>query len=307
MVFSVADRVAWWGRRETRVTKAWGLRLSIASSLLVALGLAGCNDAEQDRSAIERVMARQARRAHAAREELLTERVLYSEHKEEVIIRHFFADWRGGFFVDVGCARPRSGSNTYYIEDRLGWSGIAVDALGEYAPLWRELRPRSKFFNFLVSDRSDDVMPFYRSELPGISSYLKGRADWHSSGSRPVKVEKIQVPTVTLTKLLNANGVSRIDFLSMDIEGAEPLALAGFDIDRFLPALVCIEVKPSTRGAIESYFSSHGYVRLDAYDAYDVVNRYYAPKDEGRRADKCRRCPTPTAAASPLGAAFSPN
>ena len=96
-----------------------------------------------------------------------------------------------------------------------------------------------------------------------------------SSAFRPKTVE---VPTITLDDLLDRSGVKKIDFLSMDIEGAEPLALAGFDIERFHPALVCIEVNLPVREEIHAYFLSHGYERIDAYKKHDRVNWYYRPK-----------------------------
>ena len=56
----------------------------------------------------------------------------YSHNVEEWVVRDFFRDRRNGVFVDVGAADARRGSNTYYLESALGWSGIAVDALEEY-------------------------------------------------------------------------------------------------------------------------------------------------------------------------------
>jgi len=52
----------------------------------------------------------------------------YSWNNEELIIRDFFADRKGGFFLDIGCVHYRDSSNTYYLEKHLRWSGIAVDA-----------------------------------------------------------------------------------------------------------------------------------------------------------------------------------
>jgi len=63
----------------------------------------------------------------------------------------------------------------------------------------------------------------------------------------------------------------------MDIEGSEPAALRGFDIERFKPELVCIEASKSIRTEIQAYFAAHGYERIDKYLAYDMVNWYYAP------------------------------
>jgi FkbM family methyltransferase len=208
-----------------------------------------------------------------------TEEQLHSQGKEEWIIRDFFEDRRGGFFVDVGCAWPVIYSNTYYLEKHLDWSGIAIDALPEFEPGWKKRRPKSKFFNYLVTDHTDTVESFYRSELKGISSVwkpLKGPA------GKDLTFEEIQIPTTTLNRLLEHNQVSKVDFLSIDIEGAELLALAGFDIRRYRPEFVCIEAKPANREKILEYFAANGYEWLERYLEYDQTNYYFAPKTSGR-------------------------
>jgi hypothetical protein len=113
------------------------------------------------------------RRQQASIRRILKGKSLYSQHNEELIIRHFLKDRRNGFFVDVGCSSPIVASNTYYLEHHLGWSGIGIDALAEYEPAWRLKRPRSKFFAYFVSDHSDPAVPFYRSEQRGASSLFK--------------------------------------------------------------------------------------------------------------------------------------
>ena len=201
---------------------------------------------------------------------------LYSQGNEELVIRDFFHDRRAGFFLDVGCASPIQNSNTYYLEKHLGWSGIAVDALPEYAVAWRRKRPRTKFFNYLVTDHADSVEPFFRSEHKGISSVERPAT---GPAGRTVKIEEIQVPTTTLTRLLDQQGVARVDFLSLDIEGHEPPALDGFDIERFHPALACVEAKPANREKLLKYFADHGYERIERYLAADLTNYYFAPRN----------------------------
>ena len=58
----------------------------------------------------------------------------------------------------------------------------------------------------------------------------------------------------------------------MDIELAEPKALAGLDIERFRPALVCIEDHAEVRQQILDYFARHGYVGVGKYLRVDPVN-----------------------------------
>ena len=80
----------------------------------------------------------------------------FSEGNEEVIIRHFLADGRNGFFLDVGAYHYKDKSNTYYLEKKLGWRGIAIDANAEFEQGYLDNRPNTRFFAFFVSNRSDD-------------------------------------------------------------------------------------------------------------------------------------------------------
>ena len=86
------------------------------------------------------------------------------------------------------------------------------------------------------------------------------------------------IPSITLDDLLQREKAGRIDFLSMDIEMAEPAALRGFDIKRWRPALVCIEAnKGETREFIERYFADNGYLPVKAWRLVDPVNLWYVP------------------------------
>ena len=205
------------------------------------------------------------------------EKKLYSQGNEELIVRDFFQDRVGGVFLDVGAADPVLTSTTYYLEKHLGWSGVAIDALPEYAVSFEKKRPKTRFVSYIVTDHSGTKEKFYRTVgAPGLSSTVadrefKGRKLWS---------QMIEVPTTTLDTLLAELGVGRIDFLSMDIEGGEPKALSGFDIERFRPQLVCIE-----KGEVEflkEYFADHGYERIDKYLRYDFVNWYYTPAKDDR-------------------------
>ena len=195
-----------------------------------------------------------------------------SEFAEEWIVRDVFHDRRGGVFLDVGAADFKEKNNTYFLETGLGWSGIAVDAL-DYAEGYRVGRPRTRFFRFFVSDRSDDVVEFYELKRNnGASTGDKAFAD--RFGETPT-VRRIE--TITLDRLLDTAGVPHVDFVSLDIELAEPKALAGFDIRRFQPALLCVEAHPEVRQALLDYFAEHGYVVLGKYLRVDPRNLYFAP------------------------------
>lgn len=194
----------------------------------------------------------------------------YSKYSEELIIRDFFQDRRDGFFVDVGCAWAKLKSNTYYLEKKLGWRGIGIDANPQYAAEWKQLRPESKFLQYIVTDASGARQAFYAAH--GLGSVYKGRVH----GGKEVKATELMVPTITLTDLLDEQGVTEIDLLSMDIEDSEQAALSGFDIDRFRPKLVCIEAFRKNRPFLYKYFKEHGYTHLKRYMKHDNRNLYFA-------------------------------
>jgi hypothetical protein len=87
-----------------------------------------------------------------------------------------------------------------------------------------------------------------------------------------------QVPTATINTILDQLKIERLDFMSMDIELAEPKALAGFDIDRFKPDLVCIEAHDEVRQQILDYFAAHDYVLIGKYLRIDLKNLYFRPR-----------------------------
>jgi FkbM family methyltransferase len=197
----------------------------------------------------------------------------YSQGAEELLITRFFADRRGGVFVDVGAGDWRTGSTTYWLECHLGWSGIAVDALAEHAEGYRVNRPSTTFFNYIVTDHSGTSDPFYVAGCLSTTKrkHLEGYA-FVDAAQTPV----IRVPAITLTELLDAAGVARIDLLSMDIEQSEPAALAGFAISRFKPRLVCVEVgTDEVRRWVTPYFAAAGYERIEEYLPHDIGNWYF--------------------------------
>jgi FkbM family methyltransferase len=199
----------------------------------------------------------------------------YSQFAEEWIIRDFFQDRRGGFFVDVGANHYRDSSTTYYLEEKLGWSGIAIEPLQQFEADYKTHRPATRFRPFFVSDTSDERAKMYVLDAHTVVSSAD-RKFTERTGKNP---REIDVPTITLNDLLRKEKVEKVDFLSMDIELWEPKALAGFDIGRYRPELVCIEAHDEVRQQILDYFARAGYVIVGKYLPADEHNLYFTPLD----------------------------
>ncbi|MBT4522037.1 MAG: FkbM family methyltransferase [Halieaceae bacterium] len=208
---------------------------------------------------------------------------LYSQLGEERIIRAFFNDMRGGFYVDIGAAWGDKVSTSLYLDKELGWRGIGVDALEFYGKTWAETRPDSTFLNYAVTERSGDTIDFYHAVIPTLSTmYPRMLERWKLSADRS---KHRRVTTISLDDLLEQQGVSHIDFLSIDTEGSEPGVLRGFTLARYRPKLVCIEAvaDEGNNGFILEYFKSGGYVRIEECDSLDSINWYFHHHSSGFR------------------------
>jgi hypothetical protein len=194
---------------------------------------------------------------------------------EEWLIRDFFKDKRDGVFADVGAWHWETGSNTYFLEHDLGWKGLAIDASPEFADGWRQHRPGSRFVVAFVDAVDGASREFFEGKNSLTNSSRRDVPDQYGGGT----VGETHVRTARFDTLLEAAGIQRLDFVSMDIELSEPQALAGFSISRYKPSLVCIEDHMPVRQAILSYFASAGYVVVGKYLRYDLENLYFAPAE----------------------------
>ncbi len=156
------------------------------------------------------------------------------EEHEQQLVREFF-DGVSGFFVEVGANHPRSGSQSWHLEQR-GWSGILVEPLPELAEKLRQMRSAKVFCAACSSPtNAGQRRPFYVADK--LSSLDRDRM---APGSRPQAV--IEVPVRTLDDILvEAGAPSSIDFLSVDVEGHEIEVLRGFDFRRWRPRLILLE------------------------------------------------------------------
>jgi FkbM family methyltransferase len=202
---------------------------------------------------------------------------VYSQYDEELLVRDFFGDARGGFFVDVGAGHYRDMNMTLFLEEQRGWRGIAVDANPSFAQGYAEHRPGTKFFSYFVADKAEPARPFFLDDAvwalgSGDKNYLA-----EAGPKAGLHVHEIAIPSITLDALLEREGATKVDFLSMDIEQGEPAALAGFDINRWKVELACIEMQTAVAPVIVEYMQKHRYVAVKRNAELDKINTYFAP------------------------------
>jgi FkbM family methyltransferase len=167
----------------------------------------------------------------------------YSQHGEDFILDLIFADQSTGFFVEVGCIDGRRFSNTLTFEER-GWKGLCVEAHAGYIDALKENRPDSIVCHCAVGEENADGVPFYANDRGSLSTLDQSQEEEFrtSFGEYFSGFDQQTVDKRRLDRLFDEYDVpTRIDFLSLDIEGYEVEAVAGMDFTTYRPRVCVIE------------------------------------------------------------------
>jgi FkbM family methyltransferase len=212
--------------------------------------------------------------------------VSYAVNAEDVVLLRTFRDEGPGFFVDVGAGDPVEGSVTKNLVDILGWRGLNIEPLPEFASALRLSRPRDVTLCVGIAKEAG-VGRLYKV-LPdrglvghgGLSTLDPVIAEQHRrSGWR---IEAVDVQTLTLNTVLERHAVPGFDLLKVDVEGAEKDVLESVDLARWRPRVIVVEatMPDSPEPCFETWEPS---VLAAGYSLalFDGLNRFYAREDEG--------------------------
>lgn len=146
-----------------------------------------------------------------------------------------------GFYVDVGCNRPRFISNTFLLYRR-GWRGICIDANPKLIRYFSYIRPRDQTVTALVGD-SEERLSFYHFENDVLSTVSpENIAQYAAQGLHPAKVETLAVRS--LTDILSAlQAPPRFELLCIDAEEHDEAVLRSLDFSQYLPRLIVVEAE----------------------------------------------------------------
>ena len=158
---------------------------------------------------------------------------------EDTAVLDYFKDKKNGFYVDVGCYHPIHRNNTYLLHKQ-NWNGVNIDTSEFSIDLFNHMRPKDLNYNCAISNRNEIIKLFYQKELSQLSTTVRDQAKTVFQGN--IKEKEIQA--FTLDEILSEGKFknNKIDFLDIDVEGADLKVLEGLSFDIYKPELVCIEI-----------------------------------------------------------------
>ena len=154
---------------------------------------------------------------------------IYSLNSEETLLKEKFADKANGFYVDIGSFHPFRFSNTYWAYTR-GWNGMNIEPNMENFELFKVFRPRDINIQCGISN-VEGVMKYYRFEEPALNTFDAKCAQFYENIVNCKVKEIVDVQVRRLDNILREKGITKIDFLDIDVEGAEMNVLKSIDFN----------------------------------------------------------------------------
>jgi len=194
-----------------------------------------------------------------------------------------YLNYDNGFYVELGANDGIQQSNTFFFEKYRGWKGVLIEPIGQkYTECLKNRSKDNKIFcNACVSfEYKEKFVELTYSNLMTTSS------DLESDLINPVEHAKRglkYIPTkeynynfgslaATLNSILvNSDAPQKMDFLSLDVEGAEVEVLKGLNHKQFRFKYLCIESRNLNK--LTKYLSENDYVFVEKLSIHDYLFR----------------------------------
>lgn len=193
-----------------------------------------------------------------------------------------YLDFKKGIFIEAGANDGIKISNTLYLEKHKNWTGILIEPIPELAECCRKNRPLA-----IVENCALVPFDYDQSEIEitscGLMSVVKGGMRSEAEEKEHIRLgaeiqeltpHQIKVKARTLSSVLETHAITRIDFLSLDVEGFELSVLKGIDFHRHKPTFILVEAR--YRAGIDAFLKPY-YEPVSQFPPYDVLYRCLRP------------------------------
>ena len=145
-------------------------------------------------------------------------------------------------YVDVGAYDPFIHSVTYLLYLR-GWSGIVFDPSSATIFEFGRKRPNDIAVECLIGEVASKNTSYF---LPKHKVGSRAFTGTRFPGEKLSELAQVFAEQKNLSDELIYRGVTDIDIMNLDIEGAELETLASFDFDRLSVKLILVEIHGAT-------------------------------------------------------------
>ena len=161
-------------------------------------------------------------------------RLAYSHWGVDLIITKLLNSKNKGIYIDVGCHHPFLNNHSYLLY-KSGWVGINIDIDYNSIDMFNFFRKSDVNIQTAVTDHKGEVDLYFYHNRAAKNTISK---EFGSNAK-----EKKKINSDTLNNIIENSKFknSKIDFVSIDVEGNEMNVLNGFNLKKYKPKLILLE------------------------------------------------------------------
>ncbi|NBR61345.1 FkbM family methyltransferase [bacterium] len=195
----------------------------------------------------------------------------YSQYKQDQFLEeNVFKGYKNGVFVDVGAHDGLTINNTLYFEKNNNWTGINVEPIKKVYDSLVINRPTSININCAVcnNDGETDFLcnTGYTEMISGIKDTFDSRhlQRLHRENTfMRSTTEIIKVKTKKLETIFDEHKITHVNYLSIDVEGAEFEVIKSINFDKVFIDIIEFENNYDDSSIpILQYLNTKNYVLL---------------------------------------------
>lgn len=192
-----------------------------------------------------------------------------------------YVDYDGGYYVELGANDGLTQSNSFYFEKYRNWTGLLVEpAPHNFLKCMENRSPTNRIVcaACVSFDYPGEFVRMTYSNLMstslGLQTDIADPLEHARSGRRFLRPREPVFDFGAIARplndlLLESNAPKAIDFLSLDVEGAELEVLKGIDHDTFRFKYVLVESR--SLADMQAYLDARAYRLVESFSAHDYL------------------------------------
>jgi len=161
------------------------------------------------------------------------------DNQDRYLETNVFKCYKNGFYIDVGAHDGVTINNTLYFEKNNNWTGINIEPIKKVFDNLKNNRPNNINLNCAVCNNDGETEFLCNTGYTEMISGIKDNfhpIHWQRLQNENKQMgsttELIKVKTKKLETIFNENNVSHINYLSIDVEGAEFEVIKSINFDK---------------------------------------------------------------------------
>ncbi|MDB4926957.1 FkbM family methyltransferase [Mucilaginibacter sp.] len=206
--------------------------------------------------------------------------ISFSQEGEDMVLKRIFGNINEGYYIDIGAHHPSLFSNTNYFY-QIGWRGINIEPIPKSKTIFDIERPNDINLELLISEK-EGLIEFYLFEPSLMNTISKKQVEENKKFAWCKLEEIVLIHSVPLEKLLDEYlpNETKINFMSIDVEGAEMSVLKSNNWEKYRPEVLLIEsIDMSVEEIIETEMHKFLGMHLYVFFAKTGNTVFYKQKD----------------------------